>query len=108
MFQFNHPIEGCVMRLRKVPFVPTKHEAGERSEPAECVVSYPNLQYSVYTSRNFFYQKNCAHGEAVQIEKNAKPKNGHCRDFGGFEAREKHMHVCISQNRFFPDISVNF
>ena len=27
----------------------TKHEAGERSGPAECVVSYPNLQHSIYT-----------------------------------------------------------
>ena len=61
-------------------------------QPASCEVSYPNVQDFVsYTSGShildFYVSKKCYHGEAVQIEKCAKPKNGHQLVFWPLEVK---------------------
>ena len=61
----------------------TKHEAGERIEPSECVVSYPNFQHFRTSPETFLmYQKKGLNGVAEWIlallalwNLGAQPKN---------------------------------
>ena len=56
--------------------VRTKHKAGKRSEPAECVVSYCNFQDFPATYSEYIVQQNCPVGATLGAGGGAAPAAG--------------------------------